>query len=270
MAAPTATPCEPWPYECANFPDGATQEQIDSAVMAATEALWSRTKKRFGLCSMELRPCRKDCMPGGPWIPQRGWYNVGSMTWPWPQPALIGGKWFNITCGTCSGGCSCTKIEQVELPYPVANITEVKVDGVVMHPDRYRVDDWRYLVRLDGEQWPRCNDLNLDDDQPGTWSVTAQYGTEVPELGKLAVGELASEIVLSCTGSKGCKLPSSTVQSVTRQGVTKVFFDANSAFANGLIGLKWSDMFISTFNPTKTGFASIYDIDGQQRRRIGT
>ena len=270
MAAPTVTPCDPWPYECADFPDDTPQEVIDSAVMAATEALWRRTKSRFGLCSMKLRPCKRECFPAWPWLPARGWYDVGGMTWPWPQPALVGGKWFNITCGGCGDNCSCTQLEEVELPYPVAEVTEVKVDGVVLDPSAYRVDDWRLLVRLDGDEWPRCNDLNLDDTREGTWSVTARYGTEVPELGKLAVGELATEIAKSCAGAKGCKLPSSTVQQVTRQGVTKVFFDAATAFANGLIGLKWSDMFIKTFNPTNTGIASIYNIDGPRQRRVGT
>lgn len=263
-------PCDPWPVECADFPEGASQDIIDFAIMAATEAIWSRTKKMYGLCAMKLRPCRKDCLPAGPWIPSRGWYNVSAMAWPWPQPALIGGKWFNIACGICQNGCSCSRIFQVELPYPVADVTEVKIDGVVLNPSAYRVDSWRYLLRLDGEDWPRCNDLNFEDTELDTWSVTAQYGTQVPDLGKLAVGELATEIVRRCTGAKGCKLPASTVQSVTRQGVTKVFFDADAAFKNGAVGLYWSDLFINTVNPTHTSPASIFDIDGPRQRRVGT
>lgn len=270
MAAPTSAPCDPWPYECADFPEDAPQDLIDVAVAAATEALWARTKRVYGLCSMTLRPCRKDCLPAGPWIPLRGWYNVGAYTWPWPQPALIGGKWFNIACGMCDGGCSCTRLEQVELPYPVADVTQVKVDGVILDPSAYRVDEWRYLVRLDGGLWPRCNDLNLPDTELDTWSVTARYGTEVPELGKIAVGELATQIVRRCMGASGCTIPASTVRSINRQGVTKVFFDAATAFKNGAVGLYWSDLFINTVNPTHTGLASIYDIDGQRPRRIDT
>lgn len=270
MAAPTASPCDPWPYECADFPAEADPETVAAALEAATEALWSRTKKRFGFCSMTLRPCRRECFPAWPWIPQRGWYNVGAMTWPWPAPALVGGQWINIACGSCGDGCSCSRVSEVVLPYPVANVTQVKIDGVVLAPSAYRVDDWRLLVRLDGEDWPRCNDLNLDDSQEGTWSVTAQYGTEVPQLGRLAVGELATEIARACVDSSGCSLPGSTVRSVTRQGVTKVFFDATTAFANGAIGLKWSDLFIATYNPTHTGIASIYDIDGPRQRRVNT
>jgi hypothetical protein len=265
-----AGPCEPWPVECPDFPDGASAELIESATMAATEALWIRTKRRFGFCAMTLRPCRRECFPAWPWIPSRGWYNVGGYTWPWPAPALVGGKWINIACGSCGDSCSCSRVSEVQLPYPVANVTQVKIDGVVLDPSAYRVDDWRLLVRLDGEDWPRCNDLNLDDNQVGTWSVTAAYGQEVPHLGQLAAGELASEVARACVNAKGCRLPASTVQSVTRQGVTKVFFDANSAFKGGMIGLKWSDLFIKTFNPTGTDIASIYDIDGPRTRRVGT
>jgi hypothetical protein len=170
----------------------------------------------------------------------------------------------------CSGDCSCTRLEQVELPYPVADVTQVKVDGVILDPSAYRVDEWRYLVRLDGGLWPRCNDLNLPDTELDTWSVTARYGTEVPELGKIAVGELATQIVRRCMGASGCTIPASTVRSINRQGVTKVFFDAATAFKNGAVGLYWSDLFINTVNPTHTGLASIYDIDGQRPRRIDT
>lgn len=270
MTAITAAPCDPWPYICDDFPEEASQEQIDAAVAAATEALWPRTKSRFGLCSMKLRPCKRECFPSWPWIPARGWYNVGGLSWPWPQPALIGGKWFNITCGGCGDNCSCTQLEEVELPYPVADVTEVKVDGVVLPPSAYRVDEWRLLVRIDGGEWPRCNDLNLDDTHLDTWSVTARYGTEVPELGKLAVGELASQIVKACIDDDDCAIPASTVTSISRQGVTKTFFDASAAFANGLIGLRWCDLFIKTFNPTGTGLATIFDIDGPRQRRVDT
>ena len=142
-----------------------------------------------------------------------------------PAPALVGGKWFNIACGACSSGCSCSSVSEVVLPYPVASIEAVRVDGVVLDPSAYRVDDWRLLVRLDGGEWPRCNDLNLADTEEGTWSVTAQYGTEVPRLGQLAAGQLATQIAKACAGVSGCLLPSTTVRQVQRQGVTKTFFD---------------------------------------------
>lgn len=269
MAALDTGPCEAWPVLCAKYPEDADPEIIAEAEMIATEVLWHGTKQQFGLCSVTLRPCRKECFPAWPWIPATGWFDVGGMSWPFPTPALVGGKWINIACGQCTSGCSCSRVAEVQLPYPVAEVTEVKIDGVVLDAAAYRVDDWRLLVRLDGGDWPRCNDLNLDDDQLGTWSVTAQYGKAVPRLGQLAAGQLATEVVKHCTGASGCLLPESMVQQITRQGVTKVFVD-QAAFAGGRTGLFWADLFLKRYNPSNTGIATIYDIDGEHARRVGT
>lgn len=262
-------PCEAWGLLCADFPDGSTPELEAMAAMIATEVLWSRTKQQFGTCSVELRPCRKSCLPAWPLIPN-GYANITGYSWPFPQPALVGGAWINIACGSCFADCSCSHVSEVRLPYPVSSIIEVKVDGVILPPSAYRIDNYNLLVRLDGEEWPQCNDLNLDDTQVGTWSVLASYGQEVPELGKLAAGQLAVEIVKRCVNASGCLIPAGTVQEVTRQGVKKVFFDANEAFKSGMIGMFYPDLFVKTYNPTASGMASIYDIDGPKHRRVGT
>jgi hypothetical protein len=269
MAALDTGPCEAWPVLCTNYPEGTSQGIIDEAEMIATEVLWEGTKQQYGLCSMTLRPCRQECFPAWPWIPSTGWYDVSGMSWPYPAPALVGGKWFNIACGLCSSGCSCSSISEVALPYPVANVTEVKVDGVVLPTTAYRVDDWRMLVRLDGQDWPRCNDLNLADTEDGTWSVTAQYGKAVPHLGRMAAGQLATEIVKRCVGAGDCLLPESMVTQISRQGVTKTFLDAD-AFLKGRTGLYWPDLFLNRKNPSNTGIATIFDIDGEHARRVGT
>ena len=261
-------PCEAWGLECAEFPAGTTPELEAFAAMAATEALWMRTKKQFGLCTVTLRPCREDCYPAWPWIPTNGWTNLSGATYPFP--ALVGGAWINIACGSCSSGCSCSRVSEVRLPYPVNSIDSVKVDGVLLPSTAYRVDNFNLLVRLDGEDWPRCNDLNLEDTEMGTWSVTAKYGDDVPSLGKMAAGQLAVEIAKRCVNASGCLIPAGSVQEVTRQGVKKVFFDANAAFKGGLIGLSWADLFIKTYNPTGSSPATIYDIDGPRPRRVGT
>lgn len=262
-------PCAPWELLCADFPEGTSAQLEETAAMIATEILWNRTKRQFGTCPVELRPCRKSCLPAWPLIPN-GYTNLSGASWPFPQPALIGGNWINLTCGSCFTDCSCSHVSEVRLPYPVASITEVKVDGVILPSTSYRVDNFNLLVRLDGEDWPTCNDLNLDDTEPGTWSVTAEYGQEVPELGQLAAGQLAVEIAKRCVGAGGCLLPAGTVQQVTRQGVTKVFFDSAEAFKGGMIGMFYPDMFIKTYNPTNSGLATIFDIDGPRHRRVGT
>jgi hypothetical protein len=262
-------PCQNWPPICDDFPDEPTPDQqllIDYSVQIATEVLWERTNRRFGLCSVKLRPCRWDCWSGAP----VGWTNMSG--WSWPFPILHAGNWINIGCGICGDNCSCSTIHQVRLPSPVATVSEVKVDGVVLDPSAYRVDDWKWLVRLDGEAWPRCNDLNLADTEVGTWSVTASYGEVVPSLGSLAVGQLASAIYKGCPGANAgtCPLPAATVRQVVRQGVTTVYFDAESAFKGGSVGLYYPDLFVATYNPGGRKAAKIFDIDGRRGRNVGS
>lgn len=270
MSMLDAGPCHNWPPLCADFPDNPTPEQqllIDQSVQIATEVLWNRTKRKFCLCEITLRPCKKDCWSSNMWgMFSPYWTNATG--WSWPFPALVGGAWINLACGLCGSDCSCSVVHETVLPYPVANIVEVKVDGVPLDPGAYRVDNYRLLIRVDGEAWPRCNDLSKSDTEEGTWSVTAQYGQMVPTLGQLAVGQLASAIYKGCAGDAGCPLPAATVRQITRQGVTKVFFDAATAFRRGQVGLYYPDLFIATYNPSATGTASIFDIDGPRRRTV--
>lgn len=270
MSALDVGPCEPWPYLCNDFPEDPDEHQqalIDQAVLIATEVLWNRTKRRFGTCELTLRPCRRDCWPESTWAMWSStWHNVSSVGWPFP--ALIGGQWFNLGCGGCGDYCSCTILHEVLLPYPVADIISVKIDGAVLPESAYRVVNRKLLLRVDGEAWPRCNDLSLPDTEEGTWSVTAKYGLAVPLLGQYAVGQLAAAIYKACIGAKDCPLPITTVRQVSRQGVTKVFFDAETAFKSGKIGLYYPDLFIHTYNPSNTGTAVIFDIDGPRRRTV--
>src|SRR5690606_26300487 len=108
--------------------------------------------------------------------------------------------------------------------------------GEILDSSKYRLDEHRYLVRTDGEAWPRCNDLRKSDQHVGTWSVTATFGTVVPPSGQFAVGELALEIAKACAG-QDCKLSPANVQQITRQGVKKVFLDPNSIKDSGMMGL---------------------------------
>jgi hypothetical protein len=258
-------PCENWPPLCDDFPVATLPEQqdlIDQALQAATEALWERTHRRFGLCTITLRPCREECAN-----PPAGWANYSGYGWPFP--VLDRGTWINLGCRACAGGCSCTILSEVRLPSPVAEIVEVKVDGVALDPAGYRVDDWRWLINLDGE-WPTCQDLTLADTEVSTFSVTASYGEQVPTLGSLAVGQLATAIHKGCTGASDCPLPQATVRQITRQGVTKVFFDAATAFKGGQIGLYYPDLFIATYNPGGRRRAKLYDIDRASARNAGS
>jgi hypothetical protein len=184
------------------------------------------------------------------------------------MPALIGGLWYNIACGSCGGDCSCSRLSEVILPGPVYTVTTVKVDGVTLVKNvDYRIDDWRLLVRLGGFEWPSCNNLNLADSEVGTWSVTFESGQAVPTLGQASVGILAAEFAKALICDDSCGLPR-PIQSLARQGVNMTFLDPNEVFTNGRTGLTIPDYFISTYNPgNKQQRARVYDIDSASNGR---
>lgn len=228
-------------------------------LMAATEVLWAKSGRQFDECTLMLRPCQKDCW-GGSFPFADTWNEFGTR---WPYPYNYAGQWFNLGCGGCPGTCSCTVLYEAQMPQPISRIVQVLVDGVpLISGSSYKVYDYQTLIRTDGEPWPLCNDLNKDETEVGTWAVEAVIGTEVPVLGRLAVGELALEFINACVDADNCMLPK-PVQQIVRQGVSLTFLDPNEVFAAGKIGLFNADLFISTFNPGGIpARAQAIDVDG--------
>ena len=260
--------CEPWTptFTCA-LPTGAYAVS-GTALEAASEVLYAMSGRQFGLCTITVRPCRQDCW-GGSWPFAANWWQYG--VGQWPYPALIGGLWYNLACGGCAGDCSCTVVHEVALPGVVHDVTQVKVDGVVLTPNTdYRVDNYRLLVRLDGEDWPLCNDLNEADTEVGTWSVTFRTGRPVPSLGQAAVGVLTEQFTKLMLCDDTCELPFNVTQ-LSRQGVDITFLDPQEIFQNRRTGLYLPDLFVNTYNPHgRTQRARVYDIDAPYPRRVGT
>lgn len=270
VSQPTGTgvmsgPCADWPVTWTCELDTLNPAVTGLAVSMATETLWSLTGMRFGLCEVTLRPCARECQTGS-------FYDDFGPPWAsgsYPQPALIGGLWYNLTCGSCAGDCSCGAVSEVRLPAPVYEIVEVLIDGTVLASSSYRLDNNRLVVRTDGGQWPRCNDLSKDDNETGTWSITALYGEPLPEGASLAVGQLACEIAKAAAGGD-CKLPAG-LQQLVRQGVTISYPDVGELFRQGRTGLYLVDMFVSTWNPYGLRQRSrVYSVDRPSVRRAGT
>lgn len=266
----TTSYCDGWePTLTCDLPTGAYAVSGTALAMAA-EVLYAFSGRRFGLCTVTRRPCRSSCY-GETWPAVLG--TTGAVAGgTYPQPLLYAGEWYNITCGSCGGDCSCSRVSEVALDGPVYDVTQVKVDGEILTPDvDYRLDDWRLLVRLGGETWPLCNDLNLADTEEGTWSVTYRTGQPVPELGKLALGVMLDEFTKMLLCNSDCRLPKA-VQSLSRQGVSLTLIDPNQLFDARRTGLYLPDLFISTFNPGGLRRRSqVYDVDSPQRRRaLGT
>jgi len=256
-------PCANWPYTLiCDIPIEAAPI-TGFAISMATDLLWSLTGMRFGLCNVTLRPCRRDCY--NPFPDDWGLWAGGTS---WPQPALIGGQWFNLVCGGCSGTCSCSSVSEFVLPSPVHRIIEIQIDGTPLVTG-WRVDNNRLVVREDGGTWPLCNDLSAPDGAEGTWTVTAEFGEPVPDGAALAMGELFCEIIRGALGGD-CRLPAG-VQQLVRQGVTIQFPDVGELFRQGRTGLYLVDMFINTWNPYGLRQRSrVYRVDSPTVRRTNT
>lgn len=269
MAANAFGPCSAWTPIWTCDVSAKSPTATGYAAQSATEIVWAMSGRQYGLCEVTLRPCRRSCYDDG-------WWGIFGQPWTtsyygagYSYGGFGPGYWFDLSCGSCAGGCSCSEVPEVVLPAPVSSIVRVKMDGTPMATGSYRVDDNRLLVRTDGQRWPRCNNMTLDDSQPGTWSVTALFGQDVPVSGQLAVGEMACEILRAMDG-EDCRLPAG-VQSLVRQGVEINFPEVGTLIRDGITGLYLVDQFIAAVNPSHLRARSrVYSVDRRPPRRAGT
>lgn len=253
-------PCWPRPDTscCPGLePEDPTPEQtaqIERMLYVATEIIWRLSGKQFGGCPIKVRPCRSQC---GDRLAYGYWSGNQFL------PFIEAGVWYNSKCDRCpSYDCSCTELCEVSLPGPVAEIIEVKQDGVVIPPTGYRVDNATKLVRLGGEScWPTCQDMSLPDTEVGTFSVIYRRGSAVPQGGLWAAGLLACQLIKACNEPGECVLPANA-QRIIRQGVTTELTPVlvkPDAFATGIPEV---DVWLQSVNPYKdVSPPRVYSVD---------
>lgn len=260
MTQPVRTgPCD-WPLitaGCAGWAD-VDAEVKATATSVATEVLWALSGRRFGLCSLTVRPCRRSCPDG---------YDFWRLL---PYLPTLPYGWLGVSWCGCSGpGCSCSsRLCEVGLAGPVHGVTEVRVDGEVVPPAAYLVHDRRWLVRVDGDCWPECQDFTAADTEPGSFVVTYQRGIPVPVGGQLAAGQYACELAKAILADSTCRLPR-RVQSVVRQGVQQTFLDPAQLAKDGMTGLPEVDQWLRVVNPNRLPRDSVVwspDLAGGRRR----
>lgn len=221
--------CDTW--------DELSAEEQERATNYATYVLWAATGRRFGLCPQRVRPCGRQVAPSSMWgyvwdSRAAGWYPYLDAT----------GTWRNCACGL--GGCSCKPRCEVWLPGPVHQVLEVIQDGVEVDPSAYKVDNGRWLVRIDGECWPDYANLSTDDDR---FEVLYVRGEEVPKILEDAAGIVACEFAKSFK-NQDCRLPA-RMTSLTRQGVSMSALDTDSLVRRGFTGIPEVDQVIFAVNP---------------------
>lgn len=232
----------------------------DRALALASATLRRLTAYRVGGCPVTVRPCSPKC-----WIPSFVPFQ-GSYGAAWMQPGMnVAGNWIN-GCG-CSGNCGCKTACEISLPAPVGRVDEVKVDGNIIASSDYRIDDGHILVWTGAGEcpFPATQDLSLDDDQPGTFSITYLNAYPVDQLGAQAAAILALEFLKACKPDGKCTLPP-TVTAIVRNGVSYTI--TPGAFPGGFTGLRLVDTFIALWNPdNRTSQPSVWSPDMPRMRR---
>jgi len=235
----SAFPCD-WPVDYCNDGDlpsplnNIDGSQVQRYERMAVDYLYNWTGQQFGTCPVAVRPCRADCS-GSPLADPRRPFT----------PALIGGQWYNLACGSCGEQCGCSFTPQLVLPGPVISIDEILIDGAVLPPSAYTLQNSRYLVRLDGKLWPTCQDLTLATDQPGTWEISYTVGLPVPTGGQIAAGVLTRELAKAACNDDSCSLPA-RIKEITRQGVTVAVVDSFDDIDKGHTGIWIIDSWIAS------------------------
>lgn len=230
-----------WPIDDSCLPDEWAMMEDDLQMRSralATNTLRRLTGYRVGGCPITVRPCKQDCC-GGRGLP-RAYANYG-----WFNPYIdASGAWHN-SCG-CKTDCSCTALCQVELPGPVGEVYEVKVDGEVIDPADYKLYGTALTWIGEGDcPWPTCQDLTKEDTEEGTFSIQYLNSYKVDGLGAYASAILAWEYAQACSGG-ACRLPASVI-AVSRQGVS--YEITPGAFPDGFTGIREVDAYIALWNP---------------------
>lgn len=251
------------------YDETTPEEQIQRIEMSkriAVQILHAFSGRQFGLCRRVVRPCRDDCSSGT----IRTEWNNGQL-----QPILESGVWYNSTCSSCRTDCSCTTVCEVTFGGRIDRIIEIRIDGLVVSPLDYRVDNGRKLVAQGDFCWPTCQDMTAPAGGAGTWTVEYLAGRPVPEAGRWAAGLLACEFVKACTpddAAGDCALPDNITQ-IVREGLTMdvapfVIGGADGKVEWGRTGVPEVDLWLTSVNPHQvTGRARAYSPDKPPMRR---
>lgn len=252
--------------------------EADPAKMAevlqfSSDVLYEISGRRWpGLCQTLVRP-----LGAQPY--------VGAARWPAdgfsPSIQLVQrGIWTGCTCNR-SVRTGCSNVPEIKLADRVVSITQVKIDGQVVPPTEYRLDDHRYLVGLrqpDGSErfWPCCQREDLPDTEVGTFSVAFVRGGLPPVGGTIAAASLGCEFakalgLLGDDAAKKCRLPR-RVTSIVRQNVTVAVLDPLTLFQEGRTGLPEVDLWLESLRMGSTRRRATLVPMGRRRgtRRAGS
>lgn len=264
-------PCSDWvtlgsvqadPRATLSNGDPIPEALLIEGISVASEVLWSLSAQQFsGVCSDTVRPVRR-------------YYDADDLgLWWWGVYRWRGGRYICSRPPERATGCGA--LSEITLgAYPLREILQVRIDGAVVDPTTYRVDDHRWLVRIspDGFGWPCCQQLQNDPmTDLDTFSVAFTYGQAPPDGGQAACRLLAIELAKSASGDE-CNLPD-RVTNITQQGMSFVLLDRMPFLDTGRTGIYSIDLWLSSVNPNSLARRPMVispDIDRPVRRTSTT
>jgi hypothetical protein len=206
--------------------DAEGQQRLENAITSASELLYSLSGRKF---------------PG----------ELTAVVTPRPMrmgdylSAPVGNHWPNSTWGLCHGvpHHRCEATASIGLGRsPLVSIQKVVIDEEVIDPSTYRIDDQKWLTRIDCRVWPlrgcTCSDFIID----------FTFGENPPQLGTDAALILSAEMYRAMTPGTTCRLPA-RLTSITRQGISMAVIDPMDFMDKGLTGVYQIDMFLQAYNP---------------------
>ncbi|QWY82767.1 head-tail adaptor [Arthrobacter phage SilentRX] len=233
-----------WPEAASAAKAAADPETVARAEQLAGASLRMLTLNRVGGNPITVMPCNRTCTSP---VMRREMFL--------PMPYLSSA---DLKSCNCSMGCSCSAVNAVELARPVGDIVEVKVDGVVLDPSEYRVEDGNKLIRNGGKRWPACAGENF--------TVTYLNAAAVDAMGAYAGGVLAWEWLKAMTDKRNCRL-SSRATAVSRQGVSMEL--TPGLFPEGTTGIEEVDIYVRMWNPHGWKVAPrVYSLDTPRQRQV--
>lgn len=225
--AGTGQPCQSWidaddVADCCDVTIGSDNtEDLETAAETASGILYQLTGRRYpGSCEKIVRPdAQESC-------------------WSREQ---IQGRW--------------QRLSRIRLAGHATAIEQVLIDGAIVDPTLYRLDEHRWLTRMadpDGRSrsWPRWQRLDLPATEPDTFQITYLYGADPPPGAVAAASALACELYRACPGTQAageCNLPAG-VKRIVRQGVTVEMVASIAAMLRkGATGIVAVDAFLSVY-----------------------
>lgn len=234
--------------------EGLTPADRERAYEFARIALNHLTAGMFANCPVTVRPCRAAAMGAFPWT----WTGLTYI----PPEYMSGVQWLP-SCG-CTISCACKPRAGLDLGRPVAEVTEVKLNSILLEEDEFRLVERRWLYRTVGV-WPATQDMDLVPGADGTFLVTYRPGWALGLTGEVAYGRLASEFAKSLCSESSCSLPKN-VKMIVRRGVTMEFKEG--LFPDGKTGLRDVDLFVESVNPNRLRFLPTVVTPETRRREM--